>query len=175
MGAAPIATLLFAPVSGALSDRFGTRAFAVSGMCVAAFGLYLMSNLEASSSAFDVFWRLAVTGVGMGLFQSPNNSAIMGCVPPWHLGIASGTIAAMRNVGMVTGIAVAGAVLYAVAPFAASQDPSSFTPANIEMFLEGLRWAFLTGAGLAALGALTSLMAVGRRKDVVVRGNQRPS
>jgi len=38
MGAAPIATLFFAPVSGALSDRFGTRAFAVSGMCVAAFG-----------------------------------------------------------------------------------------------------------------------------------------
>ncbi|MFC1994665.1 MFS transporter [Chloroflexota bacterium] len=165
MAASPIATLFVAPLSGALSDRFGTRFFAVCGMCIAAAGLFLLSGLNESAHAFDVAWRLVITGAGMGMFQSPNNSAIMGSVPPWHLGIASGIIAAMRNMGMVVGIAVAGAVLYTVAPVAVSLHPGSFSPADILEFLSGLRWAFRTGGGLAGIAALTSLMAVDRQKQ----------
>jgi len=163
MAASPVASLLVAPLSGTLSDRFGTRLFAVAGMCMVAVGFYLLSGLDESAGAADMAWRLGVTGLGMGLFQSPNNSAIMGSVPPWHLGIASGVIAAMRNVGMVIGIAVAGAVLYAVAPVAQSVNPGAFTPADMQEFLSGLHWAFITGAGVAGVGALTSLAAVDRR------------
>ena len=163
MAASPVASLFVAPLSGTLSDRFGTRPFAVGGMCVVALGLYLLSGLDESAGAPDMAWRLALTGVGMAMFQSPNNSAIMGSVPPWHLGIASGVIAAMRNVGMVIGIAVAGAVLYAVAPVAQSVNPGAFTPADMQAFLSGLHWAFITGAGLAGLAALISLAAVDRR------------
>ena len=81
MAASPVVTLFVAPLSGALSDRIGTRVFAVCGMCIAALGLFLFSGLQESATAFDVIWRLAVTGLGMGMFQSPNNSAIMGSVP----------------------------------------------------------------------------------------------
>jgi hypothetical protein len=95
----------------------------------------------------------------MGMFQSPNNSAVMGSVPPWHLGIASGILAAMRNVGMVLGIAIAGAVLYNIAPAATTLRPGSLDPAGIQEFLDGLRWAFMSGAILAGLAALTSLAA----------------
>jgi len=101
----------------------------------------------------------------MGMFQSPNNSAVMGSVPPWHLGISSGILAAMRNVGMVLGIAVAGAVLYHVAPIALSGQPGSFTGADIQEFLSGMHWAYITGAALAGTAALTSLVAVSRRKQ----------
>ena len=163
--ASPLATMFVAPVSGAMSDRFGTRVFAVSGMCVAAVGLYLMSGLNASDNVWDVVWRLAIIGVGLGMFQSPNNSEIMGSVPPWHLGIASGIIAAMRNVGMVLGIAIAGAVLYNLAPVTVTAHPGSFSPAEMQEFLSGLHWSFISGAGIAGIAALTSLLAAGQKKQ----------
>jgi EmrB/QacA subfamily drug resistance transporter len=165
MGAAPLATLFLGPPSGILSDRFGTRAFAVCGMAISALGLYLLSGLKESADALDVAWRLAVVGVGIGIFQSPNNSAIMGSVPPPYLGIAAGILAAMRNVGMVLGIAVAGAVLFGFAPVAASTNPGTFSPVDIQEFLDGMRWAYISGAGFAVLAGLTSLLAVDQKKQ----------
>jgi EmrB/QacA subfamily drug resistance transporter len=165
MGASPLVTLIVAPLSGAASDRIGSRGFAVCGMCIAALGLFLFSGLQESASVFDVIWRLAVIGLGSGMFQSPNNSTVMGSVPPWHLGIASGILAAMRNVGMVLGIAVAGAILYGLAPISASAQPGYFTPADMHQFMHGLRWAYISGAAFAAAAALTSLAAIGRRRQ----------
>ena len=63
------------------------------------------------------------------------------------------------------GIAVAGAVLYNVAPIAASGQPGSFTSTEIEEFLSGLRWAYIAGAVLAGIAALASLGAVARRRQ----------
>jgi len=163
--ASPLATMVVAPVSGAMSDRSGTRIFAVAGMCIAAVGLYLMSGLNASHDVWDVVWRLAIIGIGLGMFQSPNNSEIMGSVPPWHLGIASGIIAAMRNVGMVIGIAIAGAVLYNLAPFTVTAEPGSFTPSQLQEFLRGLHWAFISGAVIAAAAAVTSVLAAERKNQ----------
>ena len=167
MAASPVATLVVAPLSGALSDRIGTRPLAFCGMCLSAAGLILLSRLQASSNALDVAWRLAIAGAGAGLFGSPNNSAVMGSVPMVHLGIASGILAAMRNVGMVLGIAVAGAVLYSCAPVTHSMQTSAFGEAEVQEFLNGLRWAYMTGACIAGAAAITSLVAGGRRKQAV--------
>ncbi len=165
LAVSPIATLFVAPLSGAMSDRIGTRGLAFYGMSISALGLFLLSGLTVSAGSFDVIWRLVIIGIGMGMFQSPNNSAVMGSVPPWHLGIASGILAAMRNAGMVFGIAVTSAVLYNVAPAAVYAQPGSFTGPQVEEFLSGLRWAYITGAVLAGTAALTSLLAVGPRRQ----------
>jgi EmrB/QacA subfamily drug resistance transporter len=170
MAASPVATLVVAPFSGAISDRVGSRPLAVCGLCLSAAALVLLSRLQADSGAFDVAWRLAVAGMGAGLFQSPNNSAVMGSVPMPYLGIASGTLAAMRNVGMVLGIAVAGAVLYTCAPVTHSMQPGTFGEAETHEFLCGLRWAYIAGAGIAGAGAITSLLAGGKRRQAVPRG-----
>jgi EmrB/QacA subfamily drug resistance transporter len=163
MAASPVATLFVAPLSGIVSDRIGSRPLAFCGMCLSAAGLILLSRLQADSGAMDVAWRLALAGAGAGLFSSPNNSAVMGSVPPVHLGIASGILAAMRNVGMVLGIAVAGAVLYNCAPVTHSMATGTFGEAEVNQFLCGLRWAYITGAGIALAAALTSLAAGGTR------------
>ena len=170
MAASPIATLFVAPMSGAISDRIGTRGLAFCGMSIAVLGLYFLSGLNDSADAFDVIWRLSVVGVGMGMFQSPNNSAVMGSVPPWHLGIASGILAAMRNVGMVLGLAVAGAVLYNVAPVTVYLRPGFFNPADIQEFLSGLHWAYISGAIFAGTAAFTSLFAVNRKGQPRAQG-----
>jgi TRAP-type mannitol/chloroaromatic compound transport system permease large subunit len=66
-------------------------------------------------------------------------------------------------VGMVLGIAVAGTILYALAPFSANAAPGSFGAADLQEFMHGLHWAYISGAALAASAALTSLLAIGRR------------
>ena len=86
MAASPIVTLFVAPLSGAVSDRIGTRGLAFFGMCICTLGLLFMSGLDASANSFDVAWRIAICGLGMGMFQSPNNSAIMGSVPVFPRG-----------------------------------------------------------------------------------------
>ncbi|MCX5998435.1 MAG: MFS transporter [Chloroflexi bacterium] len=158
----PVATLALAPLAGSLSDRFGSRVFTVAGMCTVTAGLLLLGTLTATAGPWDVIWRLVIVGVGGALFQSPNNAAVMGSVPPQRLGIASGMLTAMRNLGMALGVAVSAAILYHFAPGAYSIDPSQFDPQDIAAFLKGLHWAYFTGAALAVLAAVTSLLAVER-------------
>jgi EmrB/QacA subfamily drug resistance transporter len=172
MASSPVATLCVAPLSGVVSDRIGTRGLAFCGMAISALSLYLLSELKASSGSFDIMWRLGVFGLGSGIFQSPNNSTVMGNVPRAQLGVASGILAAMRNVGMALGIAIAGAILYNVAPVALSGNPGSFTSSDIQEFMSGLRWAYIGGALLAGAAALAALMAAGRRTQVQQKDRQ---
>jgi EmrB/QacA subfamily drug resistance transporter len=164
MVAAPAATLFVAPASGIMSDRIGTRLLTFLGMVITTVGLFALSSLDQSSGVGDVVWRLVIIGAGMGMFQSPNNSAVMGCVPPPYLGIASGILAAMRNVGMVLGLAVAGAVLYNIAPVTTTMKPGAFGEAEIAEFMDGLQWAFVAGAIMAGMSAIASLLAVDRKR-----------
>lgn len=166
MAAGPVAIFFIAPVAGVLSDRISTRPLMFIGMTIAGFGLLLLSGLDESSKAFDVVWRLLIVGIGIGMFQSPNNSTVMGSVPPWHLGIASGILAAMRNVGMVLGLALVGAVFYELAPAATEKQLGQpFLPEEIDEFMDGLKWAYVTSAGLAWLSAVTSLFATGQKEQ----------
>ncbi|MDE3230750.1 MAG: DHA2 family efflux MFS transporter permease subunit, partial [Chloroflexota bacterium] len=77
----PLTIAIFAPFSGRLADRIGTRWLAASGLAIACVGLVFISQLRADSSITDIIWRLAVIGFGQALFQSPNNSALMGSAP----------------------------------------------------------------------------------------------
>ena len=155
MTCSPLAVMAVAPLSGSLSDRLGTRELAVAGSSLCTAALVAMAFLPVSASALAVGWRLAFFGFGSGIFQSPNNSAVMGSVPRPYLGIASGILATARNAGMALGIAVAGLILYSlVPPSIVAQEQLS--GAEALLFLGGLRSAYLFAAGLSALAALFS-------------------
>ncbi len=153
----PLAVMVVAPFSGALSDRLGTRELAVAGAAICAAALLAMAFLPVTAPALAIGWRLALFGLGTGMFQSPNNSAVMGSVPRPHLGIASGIMGTARNTGMVMGIAAAGLVLYFLVPPAVVVQ-EYLTGQEAVYFLSGMRHAYLFGAGLTALAALLSLM-----------------
>jgi EmrB/QacA subfamily drug resistance transporter len=106
----PIAMGLTAPIAGALSDRIGTRPITVVGLLMLVIGYYLVSTLTAQTTSLGYILRFMPVGIGMGVFQSPNNSAIMGAAPRSRLGVASGLLAITRTVGQTTGIAVLGAL-----------------------------------------------------------------
>lgn len=110
MATIPVALGLIAPISGSLSDRYGSRPITVAGLAVLTIGFLGVSSLDAETSGLGIVIRFLPVGLGMGMFQSPNNSAIMGAAPRGRLGIASGMLAVTRTLGQTTGIAVLGAL-----------------------------------------------------------------
>lgn len=108
LGAIPITMGIVAPMSGALSDRIGTRSVTVTGLAVMTGGYVLAAVLLDGVALFGIIVVGLIIGLGMGVFQSPNNSAILGSVPHERLGITSGVLAINRMTGTVTGIAVLG-------------------------------------------------------------------
>jgi MFS family permease len=98
--------LLAGPVSGYLSDRFGARLFATSGLLVVAasfVGLLLLPT-DFDYTVFAVL--LLCSGLGQGMFSAPNTSSIMGSVPPEHRGVASGMRSTFQNSGTALSIGV---------------------------------------------------------------------
>ena len=83
----------------------------------------------------------------------------MGSVPEQFRGIASSILAVTRNTGMAFGIAVAGAIIYNLAPFTTSGHAGHFTDYQMDEFLNGLHWAYLAGVLLSLLAAFTALLA----------------
>ncbi len=157
MTAFPIAVLAVAPVAGVLSDRIGTVKPAVAGGSVAALACGLLATLPVGAGAEQVAWRLALFGIGAGVFGSPNNSAVMGGAPREHLGVASSLLGTVRTVGMVLGVAAGGAVLYASVP-AALLRGGPLDPSQADAYLAGLRHAYAVGGAFALGVALLSLI-----------------
>lgn len=110
MTAVPLTISLVAPVSGWLSDRFGSQVLSSLGLAFSSAGLWFLGNLTPQASTLDIVWPLIVAGFGQGLFQAPNNNAIMSSVPHYRLGIASGFLATVRVLGQASSVALAGAI-----------------------------------------------------------------
>ena len=102
--ATPLATALIAPVSGKLTDRFGTGRLSSLGLGLEACGLWLMSALHGETSAFLVILTLGLVGVGIGVFQVPNMSFVMGAIPRDQQGVAGSMSQMMRTLGVVLGV-----------------------------------------------------------------------
>jgi EmrB/QacA subfamily drug resistance transporter len=102
-----------APIGGALYDRLGPRLLTVSGMLICVAGLVLLfAAMDGTAEGLLlVMLALAVIGLGLGLFISPNNSAIMGDAPAELTGEAGGLLNVMRSLGTSVGIAAASALL----------------------------------------------------------------
>lgn len=156
----PLTTMVLAPVSGILSDRMDSRYLSAAGMAVMAVGMWLLSNLKIDSSNLFLIAGLIITGLGIGLFQTPNNSAIMGSVPRNRSGVASGMLATMRNMGMVLGVAISGALFSASNHwFLNLLQKKGLSGAQLEQtaFIDALGITYKVGAGLALIAAIISL------------------
>lgn len=106
----PVAMALIAPISGTLADKGEPHKLTVIGLGISTVGFGMLTFLGESSSVFYVVASMAIIGLGMGVFQSPNNSLVMSSVPPNFLGIAGGISATMRNFGMVLGTSLSVAI-----------------------------------------------------------------
>jgi EmrB/QacA subfamily drug resistance transporter len=160
----PLTIAVLAPFSGALADRIGTRWLAAGGLTIACIGLVFISQLDARSSIWDIIWRLVLIGAGQAMFQSPNNSALMGAAPRGQQGVASGFLATGRVVGQSLSVALAGAIFASLGGATAGLLLVSHhaSPSQVSMlqqtFTVGFHAAFITSAAIAAIGIFTSLV-----------------
>jgi DHA2 family multidrug resistance protein-like MFS transporter len=102
----PLATAVAAPIAGRLADRYPAGALGGIGLACFATGLLLLALLPAHPGNADIAWRMAVCGFGFGLFQAPNNRAILGSAPRERSGGASGMLGTARLLGQTVGAAL---------------------------------------------------------------------
>ena len=127
----------------------------------------LIGQLDPRSSVADLVWRLVLTGIGQALFQSPNNSALMGAALRDRQGLASGILATDRVVGQSTSVALAGAIFASLGGASAGYalalaHEHGLAPGQIQAlqytFEVSFHAAFTICAALAAIGIVASLV-----------------
>jgi MFS family permease len=98
--------LIAGPVSGVLSDMFGSRPFATGGMVVATVSFVLMERLPINFPYWQFALLLLLNGLAMGAFASPNRAGVMNSLPPQHRGAGSGMNATFQNSAQVLSIGI---------------------------------------------------------------------
>jgi len=110
MSIIPLTSGIVSPLAGSLSDRFGSKLITTLGLAFEVVGFLLIAGLTVDTSIAGFLLRFAPLGLGLGLFQAPNNSAIMGSAQRSQLGVVSGLLSLTRTLGQTTGIAILGAI-----------------------------------------------------------------
>jgi len=166
--------LLFAPLSGRLSDRHGTRPFATAGLAVFSASLLAMSTLSPDTSYLTLLGFLLVGGAGMGLFNSPNMSSVMGSVPAHRRGVASGFRATFFNIGFVLSFNIVILVLTLYLPYGlitqiiSSEGAVNTITADAARFAGALDKVFLVLAVINTVAIVPSLLRGGRVEQEAV-------
>ncbi|WIM10115.1 MAG: putative transporter YebQ, major facilitator superfamily (MFS) [Enhydrobacter sp.] len=137
----PLTTAIVAPAAGWLSDRYPSGLLGGIGLFTMAAGLALLAMLPAHPSGLDIVWRMAICGLGFGLFQSPNNRTMLSSAPRERSGGASGMLATARLLGQTTGAAMV-SLLFGI------------------YHMQAVDVAIVAGAGVAGVAALVSFLRV---------------
>ena len=106
-----LTVMVMAPLGGRVSDRVGVRIPATIGLILTSLTIFSFTFLKGPVSHYQILWRQVIIGIGIGLFNPANNSAIIGSLPREKIGLASSFLALSRNLGMVMGIAFAEMVI----------------------------------------------------------------
>jgi EmrB/QacA subfamily drug resistance transporter len=162
----PALSILISPVSGRLSDRFGTKILCGVGLLIISIGIVLLRNLDIDSTIFEVTIALVTIGAGMAIFLAPNTSAIMGATTQEKLGSAASLVNVLRQLGMSAGLAISGGLF-------ASQSTSmtkellaqgiSEEIVNKISITEGMHYALLIALVFLILAFVISIL---RGKDI---------
>ncbi len=147
----PVIMAFVAPISGRLADRIQPGNVASVGMALSGAALFGFFFLSPTTPVAAIVALLVLLGVGVGLFSSPNTTAIMGSVTRRDYGCASAMTAMMRSLGMMLSM---GAVLVV---FAVVMGSTVVTPTTFPDFLLSLRLIFLALAVLSVFGVVLSL------------------
>ena len=155
----PVCMGAVSPWAGSLSDRFGSRQISLVGLLTVTLGCLSISTLHQDVGYWGYVMRMIPLGVGLGLFQAPNNSAVMGSAPMERLGVASGLLALSRTMGHTTGLPLFGA-LYTYLVLSASHLPAGadVSGASAEALVQGVNHVYRLAA--VVILASTTLAAV---------------
>jgi DHA2 family multidrug resistance protein-like MFS transporter len=112
----PAAVCVMAPIAGWLADRMSTAVLCAIGLAVFCAGLAALAMLPAAPGPVDIGWRMALCGIGFGLFQSPNNRMMLTAAPRERSGAAGGMLGTARLTGQTVGAVLTAIFLHLFGP-----------------------------------------------------------
>ncbi len=136
LSAGPLVVALIGVPAGRITDRFGAQRMTVAGLMAMAAGALLLSSLPTALGIPGYLAPIVIITVGYALFQTANNTAVMADVAPERRGVISGMLNLSRNLGLITGASVMGAV------FAFASGTSDITSAPAANVATGMRITF---------------------------------
>jgi MFS family permease len=162
MSAGPVVAALTGIPAGRLVDHFGAGRMTKVGLVAAAAGSFALSMIPAAFGIPGYVAPLVVITAGYALFQAANNTAIMTDISQDQRGVVSGMLNLSRNLGLVTGASVMGAV------FALASGAIDITTVPADAVATGMRGTFALAAGLvlAALAISASSRASATRPSL---------
>ncbi len=158
----PVLMVIFSPISGRMSDRYGSRGIASIGMLVIAIAFFILAFVNVKSGILSMIIPLGILGVGFGLFSAPNTNSVMGSVESNRAGVASGTLGTMRFTGQLLSLALASAILSVSIPHSMLLQIFSGVAVksgiDTSTFEGGFKIIMILSGVLSLIGAYTSLL-----------------
>ena len=160
MASEPLLGAIFAPLAGSLSDRFGSRIISLIGLILMATGCYCLSTFNAQLTDIGYIARIAPFGIGLGIFQAPNNSTIMGEAPQGKMGVASGLLALSRSIGQTMGVSIMGSLLVAftIGSSSGSSQNNAIASASTGALVGGVKSTFLVAAAIMSINVALAVI-----------------
>jgi EmrB/QacA subfamily drug resistance transporter len=145
----PASMAVTAPVSGSLADRYGARGMSLLGLVVLLGGCLALGTLTEHTPWWGYLLRTMPVGLGIGIFQAPNNTAIMGQMPPHRLGVGSGLANYARVFGQSTGLPLVATIFSGIVHASGTiADHADFASAPPAALAAGIAGVFHALAGL---------------------------
>jgi EmrB/QacA subfamily drug resistance transporter len=168
-----VAFVMLGPLSGALSDRFGPRFFAPTGLVLSAVALFWFATLPYNVSYTELALPMMLAGAGGGMFFAPNIAAIMNAVPPARRGVASGTSSTLGNAGSLVSLGVVFAIFGASVPLSSLQAIlAGLTPPagslSVQLFVGAMHEAFLILGAISLIAAIPASQTGTRSKETII-------
>ncbi|MGE4539404.1 MAG: DHA2 family efflux MFS transporter permease subunit [Desulfovibrio sp.] len=165
----PFSMALTAPIAGSLADRYGSCLIRIIGLSILWCGTMALGGLTVTTPWWGYMLRSMPVGLGIGIFQAPNNSSIMGEMPPHRLGVGSGLANYARVFGQSTGLPLVGTIFTSLVLLPGHVGArTELTNAPPEVLAAGVAGVFRWLAGLLlvaiALAALTWLLTARRER-----------
>ncbi len=151
--AASVLMAIMTPISGRVSDKIEARLVASVGIAFSCVALLLLIFLNDATMLWYIILALAINGLGIGIFSSPNTNAIMGSVERKSMGVAAGTLGTMRTAGMMISMGIMMII------FSLFIGQAEITPERYPQFLNSVRTGFIIFTVLSILGFISQMVA----------------
>lgn len=166
----PVVMLIVAPLSGHISDKIGNGKLNILGIFIMGVSIIMLGTLNMNSSVLKIVLFLCLLGLSNGLFQSPNTSSIMSSVPKNKLGIAGGTNALIRNVGLAIGVSVSTTFLYSDMSRIAGYRVLGFVQGKPNIFISAMQDVYFLAAILCFIAFILFIINIIKVKSMKKKG-----
>jgi MFS family permease len=156
-----VVIVIISPVAGRLSDKYEPRRIAALGMVFSFIALLLLVFVNEETAIWHIIFALALSGLGVALFSSPNTNAIMGSVERQFFGVAAGTQGTMRSTGMMLSMGIV-MILFSI-----NIGEAGIMPENYPAFLKSMKLSYIIFAVFCFGGIFAQLVGNKSRRKTI--------